>query len=159
MLDKRNIHIGIMAMWIGYYVATHVEKMYWVPAALVGRLGAAAGLHWLARVEIRRLHRLLSRAVLLVMAGLPSIASAQGAAGGTTVMAGLQQGLGLIMLIAVPTGVIMIIKAVLQHQSGDSTWKMEILKGLIMMGAPVIINALFTLFLGGNGVQVTIPNF
>ena len=63
------------------------------------------------------------------------------------------------MLIAVPTGVIMIIKAVLQHQSGDSTWKMEILKGLIMMGAPVIINALFTLFLGGNGVQVTIPNF
>jgi len=27
------------------------------------------------------------------------------------------------------------------------------------MGAPVIINALFTLFMGTNGVQVTIPNF
>jgi hypothetical protein len=156
MLHKRNIPIGIMAAWISYYAATHVEKTYWFPAALAGFLGTVASLHWLARVETRRLHRLLSRAALLVMAGLPSIAMA---AGGTTVMAGLQQGLGLIMLIAVPTGVIMIIKAVLQHQSGDSTWKMEILKGLIMMGAPVIINALFTLFLGGNGVQVTIPNF
>ena len=145
-----------MAAWISYYAATHVEKTYWFPAALAGFFGTVASLHWLARVETRRLHRLLSRAALLVMAGLPSIAMA---AGGTTVMAGLQQGLGLIMLIAVPTGVIMIIKAVLQHQSGDSTWKMEILKGLIMMGAPVIINALFTLFLGGNGVQVTIPNF
>ena len=145
-----------MAAWISYYAATHVEKTYWFPAALAGFLGTVASLHWLARVETRRLHRLLSRAALLEMAGLPSIAMA---AGGTTVMAGLQQGLGLIMLIAVPTGVIMIIKAVLQHQSGDSTWKMEILKGLIMMGAPVIINALFTLFMGSNGVQVTIPNF
>ena len=145
-----------MAAWISYYAATHVEKTCWFPAALAGFFGTVASLHWLARVETRRLHRLLSRAALLVMAGLPSIAMA---AGGTTVMAGLQQGLGLIMLIAVPTGVIMIIKAVLQHQSGDSTWKMEILKGLIMMGAPVIINALFTLFMGSNGVQVTIPNF
>ena len=157
MLHKRDIPIGIMAAWISYYAATHVEKTYWVPAALAGFFGTVASLHWLARVETRRLHRLLSRAAVLVLAGLPSIASAAG--GGTTVMAGLQQGLGLIMLIAVPTGVIMIIKAVLQHQSGDSTWKMEILKGLIMMGAPVIINALFTLFLGGNGVQVTIPGF
>lgn len=155
MLDKRNIHIGIMAAWISYYVATHVEKTSWFPAALVAFLGAVASLHWLARVEVRRLYRLLSRAALLVMAGLPSVASAAGA----TVLAGLQQGLGLIMLIAVPTGVIMIIKAVLQHQSGDSTWKMEILKGLIMMGAPVIINALFNLFMGNNGVQVQIPNF
>lgn len=145
-----------MAAWISCCAATHVEKTHWFPAALAGFLVTVASLHWLARVETRRLHRLLSRAAVLVLAGLPSIASA---AGGATVTAGLQQGLGLIMLIAVPTGVIMIIKAVLQHQSGDSTWKMEILKGLIMMGAPVIINALFTLFLGGNGVQVTIPGF
>jgi hypothetical protein len=158
MLDKRNIPIGIVAAWTGYYAATHIEKTYWFPAALVAFLGTVASLHWLARVEIRRLHRLLSRAALLMIAGLPYIARAAGG-GGTTVLAGLQQGLGLIMLIAVPTGVIMIIKAVLQHQSGDSTWKMEILKGLIMMGAPVIINALFNLFFNNAGVQVTIPNF
>jgi hypothetical protein len=157
MLDKRNVPIGLMAASVSYYATTQVERAFWLPAALVGFLGTVVALRWLAGIETRALRRFYVRAVLIVTAGSPVAAMAAGAGNLTT---GLQQGLGLIMLIAVPTGVIMIIKAVLQHQSGDSTWKMEILKGLIMMGAPVIINGLFQLLVGqASPITVALPQF
>ncbi len=94
---------------------------------------------------------------MLLAAAAPSLAEAQngnGTGGMADIKTHLGQAIGLIMWIAVPTGIVMIIKAIFEARAGGE-WKQEIVKGLVMMGAPLIINVLFQFFFGaGNEVTV-----
>jgi hypothetical protein len=128
--------------------------LYLMAALICGQL-LAVTLRWLKKVNSRAFYRLIVFALTAIAMSLPSLARADDSFSSLNIALG--QGLGVIMLFAVPTGVVMIIRGIMMDRH-DGAWKWEILKGLALAGAPTIINMIFNFFLG-NTFKAVAPSF
>jgi hypothetical protein len=157
MWKAKTIGVGLLIVWLSVRAIWGIE-VSWYFICFVALAGVTAtGLKWLKNVESRRFYRLLTLAITLLCMGTQSVAEAQ-QVNMSTLETYLSEGLGMIMLFAVPTGVVMIIRGIMMDRH-DGAWKWEILKGLCLAGAPTIIDVLYTIFgLGQGGLTPSFQN-
>lgn len=144
-----------------YYLAARAHKLLSFADHAICVFGMAMALRCIETVEIRAFRRWLILAATGLALGGPTSAMAQDIPNGVNQAGGLQaiqeklaQGLGLIMLITIPVGVVMIIRGVIMDKA-NGEWKWEILKGLVLAGAPMIMNTAFGIFLNQAGIAPT----
>jgi hypothetical protein len=144
MWKMKAIGFGILIVWLSAWAICGIEASCYVAGfvALGGVL--VAGLKWLKNVESRNFYRRLTLAMTLVCVSSESTAMAQMGTPGNLVTA-LDGALGLLMLLAMPTGIVMIIRGIMMDRH-DGAWKLEILKGIALAAAPVIMNVIFNAF-------------
>jgi hypothetical protein len=146
MWKMKAIGFGILIVWLSARAIFGMEASCYVAGfvALGGVL--VAGLKWLKNVESRKFYRRLTLAVTLVGVSSQSTAVAQSTMGTPgNLLNALNGSLGLLMLLAMPTGIVMIIRGIMMDRH-DGAWKWEILKGIALAAAPVIMNVIFNAF-------------
>jgi hypothetical protein len=128
---------------------------YWSAFGL--SLSAIGICHWFRTVKTREFHRALILGSVLLVMTVPILAMASGAVSSLDdLRTALGNGIGLLMLVIIPVGVAMIIRGIIMDKS-HGEWKMEIVKGLVLVAAPAIMALLYKVFMGEDS-KVT-PNF
>jgi hypothetical protein len=158
MWKMKTVGFGILIAWLSAWAIFGMEAFCYAFCYVTGFValcgGLAAGLTWLKNVDSRKFYRRLTLAVTLVCVSSQSTAMAQMGTPGNLVNA-LNGALGLLMLLAIPTGIVMIIRGIMMDRH-DGAWKWEILKGIALAAAPVIMNVIFNAF---GFTQTLTPTF
>jgi hypothetical protein len=159
MNQSKLIAIVMTGLGFGCFAVPAPEQSGFLLA--IGLCFAVIGItHRLRTLKTREFHRLLILGSALLITSIPILAMADGAVSSLDQLkTALGNGIGLLMLVIIPVGVAMIIRGIIMDKS-HGEWKMEIVKGLVLVAAPAIMSLLFKVFMGtDSGVTPAFGSF